>query len=85
MAPRSGDEEIGMYGFVQQGVDGVGPGAVLQEGRAQLQANPGEFPGCRILGELTDAGASDACQDGGQKTLNIAGLADVCKLQEAML
>lgn len=57
--PGGGDEEVGVYSLVQQSVDSVVARAVLQQRRAQLEADAGEAParGCWIPGQLTDSGA----------------------------
>ena len=57
----------------------------MQEGRAQLEANPREFIGDWIPGELAYPSASDAGQDGGRERLNIALYAYRNKLQEGLV
>ena len=41
--PRGGEEEVGVDGFVQEGVDGVGARAVLQQRRAEFEADAGQL------------------------------------------
>lgn len=49
MPPRGRDEEVSVYGFMQQRIYCVTPRTVLQQRRAQLQTNACELVCCRIL------------------------------------
>ena len=55
--PGGGDEEVGVYSLVQQSVDSVVARAVLQQRRAQFEADAGEAAARGIPGQLTDSGA----------------------------
>lgn len=57
VCPRSCDKKVGMYSLMQQRVDSVGAWAVLQQGRAQLEANACVLSALRVFGQLADAGA----------------------------
>lgn len=57
VVPGGGDEEIGVYSLVQQGVDGVVARAVLQQRRAQLEADAGRGPVRGVPRQLADSGA----------------------------
>ena len=50
VSPRSCNEKVGMYSLMQQRVYGVGAWAVLQQGRAQLEANARVLSALRVLG-----------------------------------
>jgi hypothetical protein len=56
VSPRSCNEKVGMYSLMQQRVYGVGAWAVLQQGRAQLEANARVLSALRVFGQLADAG-----------------------------
>lgn len=58
VAPAGGDEEVGVDGFVEERVDCVGAGAVLQERGGEFEADARELSCCRGFGEFTYAGAA---------------------------